>query len=52
MCHAYKMCKDKDRAETEGMANQWLPQIETHPMDKNQSLTLLMILLLCLQTGA
>ena len=22
MCFAYKMCKDKDRAETEGIANQ------------------------------
>jgi hypothetical protein len=44
MCPAYKMCRNKDGAETEGMANQWLPQIETHPMGKNQSLTMLMIL--------
>jgi hypothetical protein len=26
------------------MANQWLPQIETHPMGKNQYPTLLVIL--------
>jgi hypothetical protein len=39
---AYKMCRDKDKAETEGLANQWLAQIETHPMGKNQFLTLLM----------
>jgi hypothetical protein len=32
------------------MNNQWLAQTETHPMGKNQSLTLLMILFLwCLQ---
>ena len=34
------MSRDKDRAETEGITNQWLPQIETHPIGKNQSLTL------------
>ena len=45
MCHDCKMGRDKDRAETEGMANQCLPQIETHPVGKNQFLTLLMILL-------
>jgi hypothetical protein len=43
MCPAYKMFRDKYGAETEGMANQWLAQIETYPMGKNQSLTLLMI---------
>jgi hypothetical protein len=42
MCPAYKIYRDNDRAETKGMANQWLPQIEIHPMGKNQSLTLLM----------
>jgi hypothetical protein len=26
-----------------GMANQWLPKTETHSMDKNQSLTLLVV---------
>jgi hypothetical protein len=26
------------------MANQWLAQIETHPMDKKQSLTLLILI--------
>jgi hypothetical protein len=34
MCPAYR---DRDRAETEGMTNQWLSQIETHLMSKNQS---------------
>jgi hypothetical protein len=43
MCPAYKICRDKDKAEAEGVAIQWLPQIETHNMNKNQSLTLLMI---------
>jgi hypothetical protein len=37
------MYRDKDRAEREGMTKQWLPQTETYPMGKNQSLTLLMI---------
>jgi hypothetical protein len=45
------MCKDKDIAEPEGIANQWLIQIETHPMCKNQSLTL-NDTVLCLQPGA
>jgi hypothetical protein len=44
MRSAYKMHRDKDRVETENMANQWLAQTETHPMGKNQSLTVLMIL--------
>ena len=44
ICPAYKMCRDKDGAETEGMVNQCLAQLETHPMLENQSLTLLMIL--------
>jgi hypothetical protein len=34
----------EQREEYEGMANQWLPQIVTHPMDKNQYPMLLMIL--------
>ena len=38
------MHRDKDGAEIEGMANQCLTQLETHPMGKNQPLTLLMIL--------
>ena len=29
MCPAYKVYEDKNRAEIEGMANQWLLQIET-----------------------
>jgi hypothetical protein len=52
MCPAFKMCRDQNRSEiedqnrseAEGMVNQWLPQIKTHPKGKNQSLTLLMIL--------
>ena len=40
MCPAYKMCRDKDR---EWAANE--PQIETHPKGKNQSLTLLLMIL-------
>jgi hypothetical protein len=36
-------CKDKDGEENEGMANQLLAQLETHPMGENQPLTLLMI---------
>jgi hypothetical protein len=36
--------KYKDRAQAEGMVNQGLSQTETHPMAKNQSLTLLIIL--------
>lgn len=41
ICPAYKKCRDKDREDMEGMANQWLPQTETHLMGKNQPLTLL-----------
>jgi hypothetical protein len=44
MYPAYKMFRDKDRGKMEGIANQQLAQIETHPMGKKQSLTLLMIL--------
>jgi hypothetical protein len=29
------MCKDKDGAETERMANQGLAQLEIHPMGKD-----------------
>jgi hypothetical protein len=36
MCPAYKMFRDKDRAKTEGMVNQWLAQTETHTMGKKQ----------------
>ena len=35
--------RDKDRVKIEGMANQCLAQLETHPKGKNQFLTLLMI---------
>jgi hypothetical protein len=38
-----KICRDKDGAEIERMANKWLGQLETHTMGENQSLTLLMI---------
>lgn len=43
MCPSYKMHRGKDRAEREGMANQWLAQIKTNLMDKKQFLTLLLI---------
>jgi hypothetical protein len=43
MCPISKLFKDKDGTDTEVMANQGLPQPETHPMGKNQFLTLLMI---------
>jgi len=39
-----KKCRDKYGAETGGMANQWVAQVETHAMGKHQSLTPLMIL--------
>ena len=44
ICPTYKICRDKDGAEIEGTANHWLAQLETHPMDKHQSLKLLTIL--------
>jgi hypothetical protein len=44
MCPAYKMCRDKNRTEKEGMINEWLAQIETRLMGNNLFLTLLMIL--------
>jgi hypothetical protein len=34
------MCDDKDEAGTEETANQWLPQVETHPMWQSQLLIL------------
>jgi hypothetical protein len=37
------MCRNKDRAEIEGMTNQCLSQLETHPMGESQPLMLLMI---------
>jgi hypothetical protein len=45
MCSTFKKYRDnKDGAEMEGMENQGLAQLETHPTDKNQLLRLLMIL--------
>ena len=44
ICPAHKMCKDKDGAETEGRANQWLPQLEAHSIWESQPLTLFKIL--------
>jgi hypothetical protein len=35
MCAAYKMCRDKDRAETEGMANQCCPKLRPIPWTRN-----------------
>jgi hypothetical protein len=40
---AYKMQRDKDGAESEGMANQSLDQLESHSKGESQPLTLLMI---------
>jgi hypothetical protein len=39
----YRMCVDKDRADTEEIANRGLLQIETHSLGKMQSLMLIMI---------
>jgi hypothetical protein len=39
-----KKYNDKDGAEIEEIANQKLAQLETNPMDKDQSLTPLMII--------
>jgi hypothetical protein len=41
---AYKKLRDNDGAETEGKANQWPVELETHPMGTKQSLTLRMVL--------
>lgn len=40
----YKMCMDKGGADNEGTVNQWLTQLEAHPHEESQLLTLLMIL--------
>ena len=40
MSHAYKMVRKNDGSETKGV----YIKIEIHPTDKNQSLTLLIIL--------
>jgi len=32
ICHAYKMGRDKEGAEMEERANQWLDQLETNAM--------------------
>jgi hypothetical protein len=37
------MCRDIDGAEFKGMANQWLAQLETHPMGKSLATTLKLI---------
>jgi hypothetical protein len=38
------MFRDKDKPEIEGMDNQWLTELETHPMGDSQTPTVLMIL--------
>ena len=38
------MYREKYGTECEGMINQWLDQLETHPMVESQPLTLFMIL--------
>lgn len=45
------MCRDKDGAEIEEMGNQWLVQIEAHPMGESQ-LNNINDSILSLQTGA
>jgi hypothetical protein len=40
----YKMLRDKDGPEIMRMTNQWLPQLETHPMRESQPQTLVMML--------
>jgi hypothetical protein len=44
MCPAYNIFRDKYKAENEGMANQWVGLVESFPLGKNQSLTLLIVL--------
>ena len=41
ICPVYKKCRQKDGAENEGMAKLYPAQLETHPIGKQQSLTLL-----------
>lgn len=41
---AYKICMDKGGAKVEGIANERLAQLKTHPMEESQPLTLLMTL--------
>ena len=49
MCPVYKMCREKDRAEVDRMANKGLLQIKTHLMGKNQSTLLMIICYACRQ---
>ena len=44
ICSAYSIYRCKDRAEIEGMTNQWLALIETHPMGERHLQILLMVL--------
>ena len=44
ICPDCKASRDNDGAEIESLDNQWLAQLETHPMGESQLLTLLMIL--------
>ena len=44
MCPAYKKCRDKNGAESEGKAIQLLAQLKIHFMDGQQNLTLLLML--------
>ena len=52
MCPAYKMCRDKDGADTEGMANQQLSQIEIPSHGEGPIPDTISDTLSCLQTGA
>jgi hypothetical protein len=44
MCPVYKIFRDKNKSKDRGNGQPMTTQIETHPMGKNQYLTLLMIL--------
>jgi hypothetical protein len=44
MCPAYRMYRDKDGSQNEGVVKQKLAQLETHPMGESQPPTLLMML--------
>jgi hypothetical protein len=44
ICSAYIKWRDKDGAVSERVANQYLPQLDTHLMGKDQFLTLSLIL--------
>jgi hypothetical protein len=38
ICHAYKMCWNKDGSKIEGMSKQWLAQLKTMPLSPPSAL--------------